>query len=149
MAATEHSREDGFTLIELMVVVLIIAILLAIAIPTVLGARNRAQDRAVQANVHAALKAEKAEFADSQTYSTDPATMHVVEPSLSFAATLPARGPAMVLSGTGGVLCITGRSGTTKIFSVYENATSGMTLFSHADLSTSCTQPADGTTAGW
>ena len=33
-------EEDGFTLIELMVVVLIIAILIAIAIPTFLGARG-------------------------------------------------------------------------------------------------------------
>jgi prepilin-type N-terminal cleavage/methylation domain-containing protein len=40
-----RSGEAGFTLIELMVVVLIIAILIAIAIPTFLGARSRAQDR--------------------------------------------------------------------------------------------------------
>jgi type IV pilus assembly protein PilA len=43
--------EDGFTLIELMVVVLIIAILMAIAIPTFLGAQNKAKDRAAQANL--------------------------------------------------------------------------------------------------
>jgi type IV pilus assembly protein PilA len=41
----------GFTLIELMVVVLIIAILLAIAIPTLLGAQSKAKDRAAQSSV--------------------------------------------------------------------------------------------------
>src|SRR5680860_1415575 len=41
-----QNREDGFTLIELMVVILIIAILIAVAIPTFLGFRERAQDRA-------------------------------------------------------------------------------------------------------
>jgi type IV pilus assembly protein PilA len=44
-ARGRRSGEAGFTLIELMVVVLIIAILIAIAIPTFLGARSRAQDR--------------------------------------------------------------------------------------------------------
>ena len=42
-----NENDEGFTLIELMVVVLIIAILIAIAVPTFLGARERAQDRAV------------------------------------------------------------------------------------------------------
>src|SRR3978361_358238 len=46
-------REDerGFTLIELMVVVLIIAIVIAIAIPTFLGAKSRAQDKAAQSSL--------------------------------------------------------------------------------------------------
>ncbi|HUR48349.1 MAG TPA: prepilin-type N-terminal cleavage/methylation domain-containing protein, partial [Acidimicrobiales bacterium] len=51
--------EQGFTLIELMVVVLIIAILIAIAIPTFLGAQDRARDRAAQSDLRNAFTAAK------------------------------------------------------------------------------------------
>jgi type IV pilus assembly protein PilA len=47
-----------------MVVVLIIAILIAIAIPTFLGARTRAQDRAAQTSLRNALVAAKSIYTD-------------------------------------------------------------------------------------
>jgi len=52
-----------------MVVVLIIAILIAIAIPTFLGARTRAQDRAAQASLRNALVAAKSIYTDKQDYA--------------------------------------------------------------------------------
>jgi type IV pilus assembly protein PilA len=78
--------EEGFTLIELMVVVLIIAILIAIAIPTFLGARTRAQDRQAQSNLRNAFAAEKVVYTDNQAFTTDVATLSGIEPSLTYVA---------------------------------------------------------------
>jgi len=85
----QGEREGGFTLIELMVVVLIIAILIAIAIPTFLGARTRAQNRAVQANLRNALTVEKSYYTDAQLYSSDVTAtgpLKLGEPVLTYVA---------------------------------------------------------------
>ncbi|HET6874065.1 MAG TPA: type II secretion system protein [Acidimicrobiales bacterium] len=77
--------EEGFTLIELMVVVLIIAILIAIAIPTFLGARQRANNRAAQSDLRNALTAEKTVYTDGQAYlDSTSSTLTGDEPSLKF-----------------------------------------------------------------
>lgn len=82
--------EEGFTLIELMVVVLIIAILIAIAIPTFLGARERAQDRAAQSDLRNALVAAKTFYTDNETYTGlltgTPTAIESIEPSLDYGA---------------------------------------------------------------
>ena len=65
---TQTESQGGFTLIELLVVVIIIGILLAIAIPSYLSFRERANESASKANVRSAVPGIEAYFADNNTY---------------------------------------------------------------------------------
>jgi type IV pilus assembly protein PilA len=133
----QGEREGGFTLIELMVVVLIIAILIAIAIPTFLGARTRAQDRAAQTSLRNALVAAKSIYTDKQDYaqaiktaSADP--LEAVEPTLDYVVTGTAStGPNVVSTGNSGTGiwygAVKSDSGASACFYIKDDVSSGTT----------------------
>lgn len=81
---SRRERDGGFTLVELMIVVLIIAILLGIAMTTFLGARKSAQDRAAQSLLTAASKTEWIYATQDSTpdFTDNLAALTALEPSM-------------------------------------------------------------------
>lgn len=132
-----HDDERGFTLIELMVVVLIIAILIAIAIPTFLGARDRAQDRSAQSELRNALTAAKTVYSENQTYGTSASLATALEaaaPELAFgtaalttskSGTPAQRNISVEVTNSGQRVQLVARSDTDSCFSITDVATGG------------------------
>lgn len=144
-------RDEGFTLIELMVVVMIIAVLIAIAIPSFLGFRSSAQDRSAQSEVRNVLLAEKAYWLDNGDYTETAANITAFEPNAVINAS-PALGVYLDLNAASAdVVCITRQSDSGNFFSVWESATAG-TFYGATDLSAAaCPAAAPGAYAqgGW
>jgi len=122
LARRRGDDEEGFTLIELMVVVLIIAILIAIAIPTFLGARQRAQDRAAQSDLRNGLTAEKTYYTDGQTYATAAQmTASNIETSLNWGGAITTK-PALHVTVSTDTLsvCLDEASKSGTVFSLLD-----------------------------
>ncbi len=123
----EGETDAGFTLIELMVVLLIMAILLAIAIPTFLGVKGGAQDKAAQSNLNTALTSAKALYANNGSYL--PATAMVTtlgsqEPELTFStgAVTPGANISVWTSSDGNVLVLVAASQSGACWAVVDNS---------------------------
>lgn len=119
-----HNDEDGFTLIELMVVVLIIAILMAIAIPAFMGAQEKAKDRSAQSDLRNGITNVRTVATDNSG-KLDSLTVQDLtdaEPNIKFSASEAADTVTVVLP-----------SGTVTAVQLYTQSASGKWFGSGTD----------------
>lgn len=128
MRSTE--REEGFTLVEIMVAVLIIGILVGIALPVFLGARSRATDRAAQSNLGNAMIAAKTWLAETQAYTGfDENEGEAIEPSLAWVALAdPAVGEVAVGLVSATDVHLVAESSTGSFFCLHDDVGVGTTF---------------------
>ena len=107
-------REEGFTLIELLVVMLILGVLAAIAIPSFINQREKAQDSDAKAMARTMQTAMETYYTDNQSYATDWAGLVTIEGALNNAPAGKAGGTAPVVTAADG----TGTAGATDNYRV-------------------------------
>ena len=129
-------REEGFTLIEVLAVMVIIGILAAIAIPAFFNQRNKASDSGAKEMAHTSRMAIETLGTDNDgSYSTaSPAALNAVDKSIPTAAGSPPKPYVSAATGTSNTWTVTITASTGNTFTVAKSSTGAVAF--------TCTVPA-------
>ena len=150
VAQKRTTHENGFTLIEVLVVVVIIAILVTLVIAVFPHQRAKAQDTEAKSIIRDAMTAIESAYIDADTFDPTvdgmlPADLHAIEPSITFvvhetAATAPtAEASADTVN----------YAGTASSYAVGAKSASGRTFGVSVDKTASTTRYIEGEPADW
>ena len=117
--------QTGFSLVELMVVVMVIALLLAIAVPVFLGLQRRAQDRGAQSSLRDAFTAARSFHTDRDSYAGfDAAAGEAIEHTLQWTdGAANAHRQVNIEAVTAAEVTLTSVSSSGEIFCIADSST--------------------------
>ncbi len=144
-----RKQDSGFSLIELMVVMLIIAILVSIGLVAYARFEQRAQDGSAQAALRHAMLAEQALFADDNAYSDDPADFDAFEPAVFINLTSASDFGVFVEKFSDDIVCLQEDGGGGGVLAVWLNSQETPQYGRFSDQATADLFVCDDTAPGW